>query len=138
MTLSKDMTPIAIYLLVPFAGTVAFLLLCRWMSRANIPSPPYFSCFVLFGTFGGWLLVVLTAEFWEWSGMATIGVFGLVFVAPFVTAGLAVSLFDRQTWSRLHRGAFVGSVCYSGLMLGTVLGWLGIQIFGGRGWSASA
>jgi hypothetical protein len=129
MPLSKVITAVTIHLLVPLLGVVAFLLLCRQMSRAQIPSPPYFSWFVLFGTFGGWLLVVLTALFWEWSGMASIGVFGLVLIAPFVTAALALGLRKRRTLSRFHRSAFAASVGYSGLMLATVLGWLGVLIF---------
>ena len=129
MPLSKVITAVAIHLLVPLLGVVAFLLLCRQMSRAQIPSPPYFSCFVLFGTFGGWLLVLLTALFWEWSGIASIGVFGLVLVAPFVTAALALSLRTRRALSRFHRSAFAASVGYSGLMFVAVLGWLGVWIF---------
>ena len=128
MALSKVLTAVAIHLLVPFVGAIAFLLLCRRMSRADISSPPYFSWFVLFGTFGGWLLVVLTALFWEWSGMASIGVFGLVLVAPFVTAALALSLRTRRALSRFHQGAFATSAAYSGLMLVIVLSWLGVQI----------
>jgi hypothetical protein len=127
MSLSKLITAVAIHLLVPFVGVVAFLLLCRRMSRAHIPSPPYFSWFVLFGTFGGWLLVVLTALFWEWSGMASIGVLGLALVAPFVTAALALSLRTRRALSQFHQGAFAASVGYSCLMLVTVLSWLGIH-----------
>ena len=129
MPLSKVITAVAIHLLVPLLGVVAFLLLCLRMSRAKISSPPYFSWFVLFGTFGGWLLVVLTALFWEWPGMASIGVFGSVLVAPFVTAALALSLRTRRALSRFHRGAFAASVGYSGLMFVTALGWLGVSTF---------
>src|SRR5688572_22754831 len=113
MTVSELATAVAIHLLVPFFGAIAFLLLCRRMFRANVPSPPYFSWFVLFGIFGGWLLVVLTALFWEWSGMASIGVFALALVAPFVTTALAWSLGPRRALSRFHRSAFAASVTYS-------------------------
>ena len=128
MTVSELATAIAIHLLVPFFGATAFLLLCRRMSRANVPSPPYFSWFVLFGTFGGWLLVVFTILFWKWSGMASIGVFALSFVAPFVTTALAWSLHPRRALSRFHRRAYAASVSYSVVMFITVASWLGIHI----------
>jgi hypothetical protein len=99
------------------------------MRRAQIPSPPFFSYFVLFATVGGWLLVLLTALFWEWSGMASLGIFYLVLVAPFVTAALAWSLHRRRTVSGFHRSAFVASIGYSGLMLVAVLGWIGVRVF---------
>ncbi|HRI16719.1 MAG TPA: hypothetical protein PLX89_27310 [Verrucomicrobiota bacterium] len=129
MPLSKVITAVAIHLVVPLLGVVAFLLLCRRMWRAQIPSPPFISFFVLFGTFGGWLLVLLTALFWEWSGMASIGVFSLVLVAPFVTAAFALALRSQRVLSAYHRSAFAASLGYSGLMLATVLGWLGVRIF---------
>lgn len=128
MALSEIITAMAIHLIVPFVGVVVFLLLCHRMSQAQVPSAPYFSWFVLFGTFGAWLLVVLTALFWKWSGMASIGVFGLLLVAPFTTAAVAFSLRTRRGLSQFHRGAFYASVGYSGLMLITVLGWLGVWI----------
>lgn len=130
MALSNIFTAVAIHLLVPCAGVIAFLLLCRRMSEADIPSPPYFEWFVLFGTFGGWLLVALTALFWQWSGMASIGVLALVLVAPLVTAALAVSLRMRWALSRFHRTAFAAALGYSAVMLAAVIVWLLIHLFG--------
>ncbi len=74
-------------------------------------------------------MIFLTALFWEWSGMASLGFFYLVLVAPFVTAALAWSLHRRRALSGFHRSAFVASVGYSSLMLATILGWIGIRIF---------
>jgi hypothetical protein len=127
MTVSELATAVGIHLLVPFAGVIGFVFLCRRMFLESIPSPPYFSWFVLFGTFGGWLLVVLTALFWKWSGMASIGIFALALVAPFVTAALAWSLRSRRALSRFHRRAFTASVAYSLVMFIAVASWLGIQ-----------
>jgi hypothetical protein len=129
MAHSEVITAVAIHLIVPVAGVIGFFFLCFRMMREQIPAPPYFSWFVLFGTFGGWLLVVLTALFWKWSGMASIGVFGLALVAPFVTGTLALNLRSRRAYSVFHRAAFAASVGYSGLMFVIVLSWLGIQFF---------
>ena len=55
--------------------------------------------------------MVLTALFWKWSGMASIGVFGLVLVAPFVTAALALSF---RAPGGHYRGISSGGVCCVG------------------------
>ncbi len=123
MEYSIDLIPAAIYLLVPFLGAGAFLLLCRRMARLRIPSPPYWPWFILAGAFGGWLLVVLTALWWQWSGMASIGVFTLVLIAPVVAAALALRLRESRTLSRFHRRAFVAAVGYSLSMLAAILVW---------------
>jgi len=116
---------VGIHLLVLLLGMIVFALLCRRMRRTHIPSPPFVSYFILFATFGGWLMVCLTALFWNWSGMASLGVFSLILVAPFVTAGVAFSLRNRRTLSAFHRSAYVASLAYSGLALTALGGWLG-------------
>jgi hypothetical protein len=125
------LTAIGVNLLVPLLGVVAFALLCRRMQRRDIQSPPYFSYFILFATFGGWLMVCLTALFWKWSGMASLGVFSLMLVAPFLTAGIAFSLRNRRSLSAFHRSAYVASIAYS-CMAWTALGtWLGFHFLAG-------
>jgi len=114
---------IGIHVVVPLLGTTVFALLCRKMQQTHVQSPPFLSYFILFAIFGGWLMVCLTALFWRWSGMASIGIAGLVLVAPFVTAGVAISLRSRQTLSAFHRGAYFASIAYCCLTL-PALGWL--------------
>jgi len=125
MPLSKVIAAVGVNLVTPFFGVMAFALLCRWMWRARIQSPPFLSWFILFATFGGWLMVLLTAFFWEWSGMASLGVFYLALVAPFVTAALAWSLHRRRTLSSFHRSAFIASIGYSSVMILLDICWIG-------------
>jgi hypothetical protein len=106
---------IAINLVVPLLGAIVFGLFCRSMLQARVQSPPLFSYFILFATFGGWLVVALTVLFWEWSGMASLGVLGLMLVAPFVTAGVAFNLRKRRELSGFHRNAYAISIAYSAL-----------------------
>jgi len=126
MTLSQVIRAVAIHALVPLLGLAAFVLLCVRMKRAGVSAPPYITWFVLFFSIGGWLLVALTALFWEWSGMASLGFFFLVIVAPLLTAASAWKLRRAQSISAFHRVAFFGSVGYSGLMLALVLVWAGL------------
>ncbi len=74
------------------------------------------------------MLVVLTALFWEWSGLASIGVFYLLLVAPLVTAAFAMTLRRQRAVSAYHRNVFVVSIGYTGLMLVLVLSWIGIGL----------
>ena len=122
---SQVITAIAIHLLMPLAGFAVFCWLYFHMRRAGIPAPPFVSYFILFATFGGWLLVALTVLFWEWSGMASLGVFYLVFVAPRITAVLAWRLRQRRADSGFHRAAFWTSAAYSGLILVLDVIWRG-------------
>ena len=117
------MTGIGVNLLVPLLGVVAFVLLCRRMRRTHVPSPPFFSYFILFATYGGLLMVCLTSLFWRWSGLASLDMFFLVVLAPFLTTGIALGLRNRRTLSTFHRGAFIASIAYSCLAL-PALGWL--------------
>ena len=68
-------------------------------------------------------MVVLTALFWQWSGLASLGVAALILVAPFATAGVALSLRKRRALSAFHRSAYLASIFYCCLTL-PALGWL--------------
>jgi hypothetical protein len=98
------------------------------MSQSKLQSPPIFPYFILFGVCGGWLMVLLTVLFWEWSGMASIGVFYLVVAAPLITALLAVSLHRRRSLSVYHRTAYGASLAYCGLLIATVAVWLCVAL----------
>lgn len=129
MALSKTIAAIGVNILVPLLGVIVFVFLCRRMRRTHIPSPPLVQYFILFATYGGWLIVFLTALFWEWSGIASLGFFYLVLIAPFVTAGVAFSLRSCYALSVFHRVAYIASLVYSGLMVVTLGIWLGSWIF---------
>jgi hypothetical protein len=121
-------TAIAIHLLVPLLGVIVFVSLCRRMQRTHVPSPPFLSYFILFATFGGLLMVCLTALFWQWSGLASLSVFYLVIVAPFLTAGIALGLWKRRSLSTFHRAAFVASMAYC-CLAAPALGWLAWDLY---------
>ena len=127
MSSAKIIAGLSVNLLLPLLGVGLFAWLCRCMRKANIPSPPYYSYFILFITFGGWLMVIFTALFWEWSGMASLGFVYLVFVAPLVTAGVAYNLYNRRALSPFHRNAYFASIAYSGLLILAFVVWLGAR-----------
>ena len=110
------LAPAAIYILLPIVGIVAYCALIQRMRLTGVPSPPVFPFFILFFTFGGWLQVLLTAQFWEWSGMASLGVLYLILIAPFLTAFLSRQLWRRRALSRFHKFAFLLSAAYTCLI----------------------
>jgi hypothetical protein len=91
------------------------------MRSASIRSPPVIPYFILFATFGGWLLVALTAYFWKWSGMASLGMIYLILVAPFLTAALAWKLRHQRALSVFHRCAFLGNAAYTCLIFASLV-----------------
>jgi hypothetical protein len=82
------------------------------MFKTGIPDPPIVPFFFLFATYGGWLLVILTALFLGWSGMATIGIAYLMFIAPLVMLALTIRLYKRRNLSGFHLCAFAASAAY--------------------------
>ncbi|MBL9113739.1 MAG: hypothetical protein JNJ83_01945 [Verrucomicrobiaceae bacterium] len=106
MTSSEIITAISIHLLVPVAGVVAYLALCRRLFVAGA-SPMFLAqLFLLFVCYGGVLLVVLTSLFWYWSGMASLGVFFLILAAPILLLPVLLSLWKQKNHSLAHRIAF--------------------------------
>jgi hypothetical protein len=115
---------IAIYLVTPLLGLAAYAILMQTMRRARVDSPPTVPFFILFFTFGGWLLVLLTAWLWEWSGMASIGMIYLLLIAPVLTGIVFWRLRSQRTLSGFHRCAFLLSGAYICFVIVAVPLWL--------------
>ena len=112
---------ILIHLAVPLAGLQFFVWLRNKMRAAQIERPPVIPLFIIFATYGGWLMVVLTALFWYWSGMASLGLLYLVFIAPIVMTILAVALYRQRWLSGYHFGSFIASGIYPCILAVLVL-----------------
>src|ERR1700759_956757 len=87
------------------------------MRSARVVSPPDIPFFILFFTLGGFLTVLLTVGFWEWSGLASLGVAYLIFVAPVLTAFLSWLLRVQRSLSKFHACAFYVSIAYTFLIV---------------------
>src|ERR1700684_127471 len=108
---------VGVNLLTPLVGVFAFARFCIIMGDRDVQSPPYLPIFFLFAHLGGWLMVLLTALFWVWSGMASIGVFYLLALSPFVSLGMVLSLRHRRSVSVFHRLAYRLNAAYAVLAL---------------------
>ena len=118
------LTALFIYGVTPFLGMAAYALLLQKMSILKIDSPPTISFFILFFTLGGWLLVILTAWLWEWSGMASLGMLYLLLVAPVLTSVMFWKLRSQRTLSRFHQCAFYLSGAYTCFAIVAITLWL--------------
>ena len=89
MVTKEIIIALTIHFVIPLIGLLYFLKLTREMKRKNIQKRPTVELFVIFVTYGGLLLLLLTGLFWYWSGMASLGTFYLIFIAPIVMGIIA-------------------------------------------------
>jgi len=113
----ETLRALTIHLIVPLIGLGLFEFLRRRMYRENIGSPPNIEIFVLFVCYGGWLLVILTGLFWFWSGMASLGFFFLLAIAPLFLLGCSYRLFLHRKISKYHLIALYASILYIAIMI---------------------
>jgi hypothetical protein len=112
---------VLVHLVVPLAGLLTFLWLRNKMREAQIERPPVIPLFIIFATYGGWLMIALTLLFWYWSGMALLGSMYLIFIAPLVMAALAIMMCRQRRLSRYHFGLFVASGIYPCIAVALIL-----------------
>jgi hypothetical protein len=107
-----------IHLVVPLAGLLLFLRLKHQMYQQQIPDPPITVLFLVFVTYGGWLMVILTGLFWQMSGMVTVGLAYLLLVAPLLMPVLAWCLYPARAKSKFHFGLFAACAAYLAIPIG--------------------
>jgi hypothetical protein len=83
-----------IYLVTPALGVMTFLNLRARLMQQGLDTNWQVLLFALFFAYGGILEILLTVAFWEWSGMASIGVF-LLLILTLPAAIAAAALLIR-------------------------------------------
>ena len=101
-----------IHLVIPFAGLIFYLNLIRKIKKEKISSPPYISLFLIFATYGGLLLMTLTILIWEWSAMASLGTFLLIFEAPIAMGIIAYQNYKIRSTSKYHVLTYKSALYY--------------------------
>ncbi len=82
------------------------------MQQSRLQHLPVTSLLFALVAYGGWLLIILTWLFWDWSGMATIGLAYLVFVAPVLMGYVAWRLYGQRKQSQIHLMLFFACAFY--------------------------
>ena len=101
-----------IYIIIPLIGLLCFLRLVKQMKNKSIHNPPVLELFIIFATYGGLILVTLTTLLWEWSGMASLGAFYLIFGAPIVLGIITYRHWKTKIISKYHRWIFIAGLTY--------------------------
>ena len=63
-------------------------------------------------SFIGLLLIVLTPLIWKWSGMASLGAFYLIFVAPIAMGVISYRHRKTKLNSQYHKWTFLSGILY--------------------------
>ena len=101
------LTNVVVNLLPPILGLISFLLLAQRMHYNKITDAPVISFFIILVSYFGLLQVLLTALFWYWSGLASLGTFYLILIAPVLRAILSERLYKQRDISEFHKWGFI-------------------------------
>ena len=112
MTLKEIIIALTIHLFIPLAGFLYFLQLKNRMKNESIQDAPTAELFIIFATYGGILLVTLTTIFWKWSGLASLGAFYLIIVAPIVMVLIAYRNRQTKEKSKYHNWIYKSGLLY--------------------------
>ncbi|KAA9327505.1 hypothetical protein F0P96_16110 [Hymenobacter busanensis] len=121
MQVEEIIIGLIIHLFVPLIGLSFFLIIVNRMQRAHVGDAPILELFVVFATYGGLLLIVLTGLFWQWSGMASLGTFYSILGGPVVLAAAAYRLRRKRDISVYHELTFISSILYPFIAIGLIL-----------------
>lgn len=110
-----------IHLVLPLSGLLVYFRLLAKLRNHNLVSTLGIYFLIIFVTYGGLLMVVLTAFFWQWSGMASLGTFYLLLPAPVLMGITAYNNNKLKSLSRYHRLAFQLGLFYFAIFPAVVL-----------------
>ena len=112
MTYKEIIIALTIHLFIPLFGLLYFLQLKNRMKNENIQNAPTAELFIIFATYGGMFLVALTTLFWKWSGLASLGTFYLILVAPIVMGLIAYRNIKTKENSKYHNWTYKSALLY--------------------------
>ncbi len=107
---------VLIHVIVPVAGLQTFLWVRDRMQDEEIVHPPIIPLIIICATYVGLLMLILTSFLWYASGLATLGMFYLIFVAPILMIIISCQLYSERKLSRYHQATFFAGVLYIGIL----------------------
>lgn len=105
-------SPLLIYIVVLIVGVVFYLMLRKRIISKGVVNPPIGEMFIIFFTYGGLLTLILTVFFGEWSGLASLGAFYLIILAPIVMLIVAYRQYKKRKTSIYHQWMFYLGLFY--------------------------
>jgi hypothetical protein len=101
-----------IHLVAILSGLLLFVRLNKQMQREAIIDAPTAALFMIFISYGGLLMLVLTSLFWEWSPMASLGTLYLAMGAPLVMGAIAYRHKNTKNLSKYHSWTYRAALLY--------------------------
>ena len=89
--------------MLPVTGVIAYILLIRKMRKEQISPVPKASLFALFLIYGTLLMEILLGISGRVSGMSSLGILFLIFVAPVICGIIALLHRNNVRISKYHR-----------------------------------
>ncbi len=112
MSIAEIIKALTIHLFLPLIGLFYFIRLIARMKKEEIQNAPIIELFIIFATYGGLLLVILTTFLWKWSGMASLGSFYLILGAPVAMGIIAYRHRKTKKDSKYHKWAYLSGILY--------------------------
>lgn len=106
-----------VHLLIPIIGITIYVMLVKKMKKEEIPNPPITQLFWVFGTYGVFIILILTSLIWKWSGMASIGAFASLTIGPIIACISAYSVYKNRRLTRYHKLTYWLSIVYVGFVV---------------------
>ena len=101
-----------IHLIIPILGILYFFKIKSKIEYEKIADPPIGELFVIYVTYGGLILAILTSLFWKWSAMASLGMAYLTFIAPIIMGIISYSLRYKRKISLYHNLIYLSGILY--------------------------
>lgn len=92
-------------------GLSAFFLVSGKLT-AQLKHAPTYQLFLIFGIYGGLSLMILHSLTWPYSGMAFLGYFATIIIAPIIAALVSYSLRQLRKESKSHQTLFLLGLLY--------------------------
>lgn len=89
--------------MLPVTGVIVYILLIRKMRKEQISPVPKASLFALFLIYGTLLMEILLGLSGSASGMSSLGILFLIFVAPVICGIIALLHRNNVRISKYHR-----------------------------------
>ena len=114
MTFSEILISTIIYLILPLIGLLIYVSIIK---KIKIETDFNFHLLLTFVTYGGLLLTILTTVFLKWSGLASLGVFYLIIVAPIVMGAIAYKNYKYKEASIYYKWIYRLGLIYPFLII---------------------
>ena len=115
MEVKEIIVGLTIHLIIPLLGIIMFIKQIRELKDID-EHPKIIEYFLIYFTYGGLLILILTNLFWAWSGMTSLGAIYLVLIAPIIMAFIAQNNYEKRYHSKHFRLIYWSSVLYYVIM----------------------